>query len=150
ESLTGKADHNWTQLGLGSLNVLTYEDKLMIVAHASVDGVAGRNPANLAQELQGYDLQRVGLITFKCCNVGRGDFLERFADAAADRNIKVGWLKGYRGTTITKAGGLVQPWEAVEHKNSPGFKAGGARYKIVRGRHAHNVVAPPGSRYEAL
>ena len=142
-----KADSGWTILGQGSLSGLTLSDKLMIVAHGSHTDVAGRQYNVLANELEGWGLQEVGLITFKCCNVGRLKFLEDFVRFAGTvSGIKIGWVKAYRGPSVTLPGGLIKPTERIGHVSSHGAKSGQKRYKIVPGLTAFTL---PGSRYIA-
>ncbi|HET8708294.1 MAG TPA: hypothetical protein VFM46_18450 [Pseudomonadales bacterium] len=134
-----KTDSHWTRLASQSLSHITMADHLIIVAHGSVDRVGNAGPNGLANMLKSYGLEEAGLISFKCCHVGRQSFLEDFLKAADKSNIKIGWVKGYRGRAATEFGGLMKPREIVTHKNSLGYKFGSKRYKIVKGKHSHKV-----------
>ena len=128
-----------------ALRAVKYHDKLMIVAHGSVNKVADKTADELAQYLhEDCGLSEVGLITFKACYVGRGYFLHEFKNACILNNIKVGWLKGYRGATATvKNAG--KPTERVRHETTKGFKTGAKRYAILEGTHPFSIGAD--SRY---
>jgi hypothetical protein len=141
-----KRDRDWTRLRPNSLDGLTMEDKLMIVAHGSETMCDKWYPRDLADELRGWGLTEIGLITFKVCYIGRGTFLETFVKwAGSHSKIQVGWVKGYRGPcSLAILGGLTKPTEVVYNHNNSGQKSGGARYKIVAGMHAQSV---PNSRY---
>jgi hypothetical protein len=140
-----KADSDWTRLSGSSLAPVTLQDKLFIVAHGSTTQVADYHANALADTLASWGLGEVGLITFKCCFVGRDKFLEDFVKYAGRvAGIKIGWVKGYRGASQTWLGGPLKPIEKVKNVNSLGFKAGESRYKIVAGLENLSV---PGSRF---
>jgi hypothetical protein len=140
-----KADQDWTTLGPDSLRNVKLTDKLMIVAHGSTTEAGDRRFNALADDLASWGLTEVGLITFKCCYLGRGDFLENFVRyAEMVSRIRIGWVKGYRGPAQTWYGGPVKPSEQVLHHNGWGFKGGNDRYKIVPG---YAGLSRPGTRY---
>ena len=58
------------------LNWVTIFDRLIICAHGSSDSLAHLSPRKLADLLSNWGLRRVGLITFKACNVATGDFFD--------------------------------------------------------------------------
>lgn len=137
------------------LQGITSNDKLMVFAHGSDTGLAwmadggdnavlGGNALALARLLQKHGLSEVGLITFKACYVGRGEFLHTLAYALSSAGIKAGWLKGYKGLSQTKqSGGDV--WETIksddkrtltdanEDRTAAGHVIETDRFKIVRG-----------------
>src|SRR5262249_39499596 len=84
----------------------TFSDKVMIIAHGSQTIVGeeegwGLTAAKLAFALAYWGITEIGLLTFKCCHVGEGSFLEDFVKACPPDKLRVGWLKGYRGPTVT-------------------------------------------------
>ena len=141
-----KKNRDWSILGKNSLKQITLRDKLMIVAHGGVDNVATKNYEDLALALYNWGLREVGLITFKCCLVGRSDFLEQFVRyVGPDDTIKIGWVKGYRGPAILNYRlSTGKPHEEIRNDTASGSKSGASRYKIVAGIHAFSV---PNSRY---
>lgn len=84
-----------------SLDDLNENDKLFIFAHSSSIKVGKLEPHNLAEKLQSAGLKKVGLITFKSCSVGIGDFLEKFVNELREREILIGFAKGYLGEAET-------------------------------------------------
>jgi len=78
-------------------NRVTLNTQLIIDTHASPDVVDGMSHDQLAQELQYWGLEQVGLISVRGCAVGANDYLERLRDDLDMRQIRVGWLIGYRG-----------------------------------------------------
>lgn len=132
---SSKQDSNWTILGEGSLSRLTLDDTLLIVAHGSPSEAGGRNVYALLRDLYLWGLHEVGVIVFKCCDIGRGDFLEQFVKRAhATYDMKIGFVKGYRGAAATlSVGSITSPYELISNKNSKGFKVGSKRYKVVPG-----------------
>lgn len=73
------------------------KDKLLIFGHGNSDemGPDHLSPQQLADQLSQWGLQNVGVISFKACEIGQGTFLEDFRKACEERNINVGWIKGY-------------------------------------------------------
>lgn len=149
EGDSNKADTDWGRLkdNVDSLGTLTMRDKLIVVAHGSDTQVGDFTAEEFAKKLIKWGLKEVGLITFKSCNIGRGNFLEDFvAVTSADiriglvsRRLKVGWVKGYRGTAMTLFGGPIQPVEMVVALSFPPIKTGDSKYKLLPGAHASEV-----------
>ena len=134
----GQDGNGWTALGEGASNELkkiTMADKLFILSHGESNGQIGNgsSPDVLARDLKNWGLKNVGLITFKCCNLGIGSFLEMFVSACSGKKITVGWVKGYKGIakTLYDLGGT--PYEFVRKGIIPKF--GDDRVKIVQGNH---------------
>jgi hypothetical protein len=147
----------------------TLQDKLMIVAHGSPDNVgggvatdggyfAGENgyyPFELAEAMSTWGIEAIGLISFKCCDVGKGQFLEDFIRAAKKVGLKIGWVKGYTGaaTTARNLPFVGKPTEYITTPKELFFGksislpvTGSDRFKIVKGTHPFTV---PSSRYFA-
>lgn len=156
----------------GGVPTPTIKDKVMIIAHGSTThvgtessavenpGGAGYNAHDLAYWLNRWGIKEIGLLTFKCCYVGAGNFLEDFVRALGTNNLKVGWVKGYKGvastikrgwTDVPFIGGVTgKPYESISRESgllaSVGLPLyGNDRFKVVRGNAAMNV---PNSRYE--
>jgi hypothetical protein len=83
------------------LNWVTIFDRLIICAHGSSDTLAHLSPKSLADLLYLWGLRRVGLITFKACDIATGDFFDQFILACQKKPIQVGYLKGYMGNSAT-------------------------------------------------
>lgn len=90
----------FTLLGKNSLSSVTMNDKLYICAHADTKEVGPYKAEKLAEKLYDWGLREVKLVSFKACEVGKGDFLSRFVEACRGK-IKVGWVKGYTGAAGT-------------------------------------------------
>jgi hypothetical protein len=179
------AEAGWQPLKQGCFKKIvgvpppTLQDKVMVIAHGSKESIGeeegwGLTGPELADYFAYWGLTEIGLLTFKCCNVGAGDFLPAFKRACARHLIKVGWLKGYRGPTVTdkstvrsKRGKPTvtvrdperrKQWEASE-PGPPALVAealyyvfplsGADRIRIVPGNAAHQVpdALVGGSRY---
>jgi hypothetical protein len=157
----------------------TIGDKLMIIAHGSPTQVgipsssanatqldAGFDGPTLAKYLRNWGVQEFGLITFKACYIGGGNFLEKFVAVLPKFQLSVGWVKGYKGpaTTIerdwldaqTVGGKEGQPYESITRESgmlssflsSLGVPAyGDDRLKIVRGNAASVVTVKGSSRF---
>ncbi|WP_158747377.1 hypothetical protein [Acidisphaera sp. L21] len=140
----------FTPLASHSLAGVTQDDKLFIFAHGNDYGVAYmaddfpmnasvENANALADLLRRSGLRSVGLITFRACFVGQNNFLRDFALALAGRSIKVGWLKGYKGTAATtaKPGGFTEEVElggkVLTNAGPTATIVNNPRYRIVRG-----------------
>jgi hypothetical protein len=150
----------------------TLQDKMMIIAHGSpthvgvpasaaetiMDG-SGYDANQLATWLANWGLEEIGLLTFKCCYVGTGSFLEDFVRHASKKKLKVGWVKGYRGPAATMQrswydlpviGGVRnQPYESIKRETGILSTVGvpfytDERFKIVRGNAAMSM---PNSRF---
>lgn len=161
------AADGWQELYRGCFNQSgiprpTLADKLMIIAHGSTTHVGVESSALETPGGQGFDahelvdwlvrwgITEVGLISFKCCYVGAGHFLENFVRHSAQK-LRVGWVKGYKGVASTIKrdwidtkfiGGVVgKPYESIGREG--GVLAGvglplygNDRFKIVPGNAA--------------
>jgi hypothetical protein len=133
---TGESDGTWTSVDDQpfAFGKVTISDKLFIVSHGEANGELGEgnNADTLARDLKMWGLRKVGLITFKCCNLGRGGFLDMFISACTRRGITIGWAKGYTGRASTERGIAGDPYEFV--KGDHGVpKVGDGRFKISQG-----------------
>lgn len=157
----------------GGVPTPTIKDKVMIIAHGSMTHVGtessatetpgglGFNAHELAYWLSRWGVREIGLLTFKCCYIGASKFLEDFVRALGTNNLKVGWVKGYKGTASTIKRGWIdvpfiggvtgKPYERISREDnglldSVGLPLyGNDRFKVVRGNAAMNV---PNSRYD--
>ncbi len=134
----------WTPIAVDCLKEITMADKLMIIAHGSDDSVAGLNAYDFSIRLSMWGVQQVGLITFRCCDVGRKNFLDDLHNECKARTpgISVGWFKGYRGSVYGKKISSTKSVEKVydKHRGVKGLfggkgtkKTGDKRFKIVQG-----------------
>src|SRR5262245_10003869 len=111
--------HRYTELKegpffqFGVLSRITVNDKLFIFAHGSPTHVGPYTAADLAEKLARWGLRQAGLITFKCCYVGKANFLEFFVRECAPLGIDVGWVKGYTGPAATDKKWFSKPKELI-------------------------------------
>jgi len=119
---------------------LTLRDKVMIFAHgdpAFVQGASNYTPVDLAKKLKQWGIERAGLITLKCCNVGTGNYLEQFKEALASEGVEVGWLKAYKGFATQQSTLKGHPSQKISITEKPQddneILQGDARYKVVPG-----------------
>lgn len=80
----------------GCLADLTESSKLIIIGHGDgikMEGMVCHQLIDYLVDVTG--LRTVGLISFKACCLG-GSFLNDFLFYADDRDLKVGWLVGYK------------------------------------------------------
>ena len=130
-----KFTKEFTFLSETSLSPLTSQDKLYIFAHANPKEVGFTVPRMLAGMLHANGLQAVGLITFKACEVGVGNFLETFVNSAVKKGIVLGWAKGYKGsaaTVVHTTGHTVTGLSEKIYGDGDNVLTGNARVKIVR------------------
>lgn len=118
-------DANWGELSDGCIGrdgeKPTLQDKLMVIAHGSKtcvgegDKTRKFDAIDLVQALKLWGIDDIGLISFKCCHVGAGTFLDTFVTAANRYSLNVGWLKGYTAATRTlrKLPIVGKPYELV-------------------------------------
>lgn len=107
---TSEKEANWSRFEDGCFKKLpngppTLSDKLMVVGHGSHDQVGllahgdksgvGWTANQFAMKLWECGLKEIGLITFKCCDVGKANFLKDLSTEFGNFKMKVGWLKGY-------------------------------------------------------
>lgn len=124
-----------------SLKGMTLASKLIVIAHSDESYVGPCTPKALARELRKMGLRQVGLISFKCCMVGNGDYLEQLIQEASGC-IDIGWALSYKGLSTLRDGHLrihdeklALTFGILRQKHGDA-----ARVKVVRG----NVpVLPP-------
>ena len=132
------------------------DDKLIIVGHGSMRGLELLNPEKVATALYYAGLRSVGLVAFKSCNLGKGQFLDMLKNQLVNMGVNVGWLIGYRdlaGTTTktNRAGEVTSVHENIRNKygvfdkNILGHKflTGLGRVKVVQG---NATLTRPGIR----
>lgn len=93
----------------GFLNRATRESKIIILAHGTADYIDASPLGNMnaieflifIHDILG--LREAGIITFKSCMIGSGQFLNKCAGNAGllFDSFKVGWWKGYKGISAT-------------------------------------------------
>ena len=96
-----------TAESISALNKVTSVDKITVISHSNQDGsrimVKGKGSfdgAGAAKYFYEAGVRKAGLITFKCCLLGKSRFLEEFREGCINK-IEVGFLKGYLGETLT-------------------------------------------------
>lgn len=139
---TADPQAKFTKLNVNCLHKFgapTFEDKLFIFAHADQNKVDVYGPKELADALHGWGLKTIGLITFKACNVGSGNFLDDLKTAFSSAEIQAAWLKGYRGYSSTVvalgASGSTKMTENVRETDDKyaDLLLGDNRYRVVQG-----------------
>jgi hypothetical protein len=128
--------NGFTSYQQGDLSGVDIETKLIICAHGSSRAVGGNNPQQLAGELQWLGVKLVGLIAFKCCEVGKRDFLEQLRAELWRHQISFGYMIAYKGGSWLESAGRMR-----------GLFFGKVPTRIVKGD-AH--VAIPDDRYLKL
>jgi len=129
--------------------------KLMIFAHGDASMLKVWGPFELGDLLCNFlGLREVGLIAFKACEVGKGDYLDRLMAYMSMRSMRIGWLIGYKHDTISfeGPGGVVR--EVVQddefedlHWFGSGYKiADDKRVRVVKGN-TNVVPLRPSNRY---
>lgn len=124
----------------GSLSELNEMDKLFIFAHASTAKVGDLSAKSLARKLKSAGMRKAGLITFKACDVGKGNFLEDFVSELRERSIHIGFAKGYLegSETIEKWPGPTL-FEEITTDSGKELE-GSARYRVVPGHYSSSTV----------
>ena len=85
-------------------------DDFLVINDEAYDG------SEAADYFHRAGITKAGLITFKCCGIGKQGFLEEFRKGCANK-ISVGFLKGYLGDTVTFESWLI--WgDELEHQQS--------------------------------
>ncbi len=125
-------------LSMNCMADMNENDKLFIFAHGSSAAVGNLEPKYVAARLEYAGVKRVGLITFKSCDVGRGSFLEEFVEELKKVKINIGFAKGYNGGSQTvdlPAGPAV-----IEKVWTDDYKEihGNARFRIVKGHFSYS------------
>jgi hypothetical protein len=72
--------------------------KLIIVSHANDCWINSWTPLELAERLKAWGLKEVGLMSFKACFVGQGNYLDELGGCLSGLGIRFGWLIAYRGS----------------------------------------------------
>jgi len=83
---------------------LNRDGKLIIIAHGKSNHCGGFDPQGLANFLWDHGLHEVGLIAFKCCLVGKSEYLPKLKNWLASFGVDVGWFVGYRHGVWTLSG----------------------------------------------
>ncbi|WP_039056494.1 hypothetical protein [Enterobacter sp. Bisph1] len=81
--------------------------KLIIVAHGKPYRCGSYSASRLAIYLKYLGVKNVGLISFKSCHIGVGNFLEEFEAECRRMFIFIGWCLGYKGSMTPFRGHLV-------------------------------------------
>jgi hypothetical protein len=80
-------------------------DRLYIFAHGNDVLCGDFDGKNWAIYLHRLGVTEVGVINFSACDVGVGDFLDRFVIQAFRLRMLIGWVRAYRGTAVTEDDG---------------------------------------------
>lgn len=86
---------------IGEFGGIELKDKLLIIAHGSPEKICVYTPQVIAEKLFQFGLRKVGVVSFKACDIGSGSFLTEFLAALEAKKVDVGWAKGYTGGTKT-------------------------------------------------
>lgn len=119
--------------GGNSLGLVSLDDKLIMVGHGHAEyGFELLDGGALADALCNAGLKNVGLIAFKSCLLGKGDFLGTLRDSLNARGVQFGWLVGYRDSAITvvkknREGRTISVHENIQNK----FKAFDTPWSIL-------------------
>jgi hypothetical protein len=134
--------------------VCTLSTKLMIFAHGDAILVKVWSPFELADVLCNFlGLCEAGLIAFKACEIGKGQYLDNFARYMNARSARIGWLIGYKHDTVSFPGSAGVVREVVQDDNfedmslfQSGYKPpDDMRVKVVKGN--VDVVPPLGQSH---
>lgn len=71
---------------------LTRHDRLDFVGHGNETHFEDYTPAMLADYVVASGLQEIGVIKLAACEIGKGQFLEEFAQALINRGVRFGYL----------------------------------------------------------
>ena len=129
--------NGFTAYQQGSLSGVDIETKLIICAHGNSKAVNQSNPEQVSDVLQWLGVKLVGLIAFKCCEVGKRDFLEKLRAELWRHQISFGYMIAYKEGSWLASGGTMRGF----------FGLGKVPTRIVKGD-AH--VAIPDDRYLKL
>lgn len=99
-----RSPNSFTTLSNNSLSNVRLIDKLIIVAHGSENSVHNFDPKSMAELLARNGLTTAGLIAFKACNVGKGDYLRQFHNECVMVRMEIGWYIAYKQTAATSNG----------------------------------------------
>lgn len=115
------------------LQSVTENDRIDIFAHASEHMLGKYSPEELADDLKKMSLNRVGVIKFQACYIGRGNWLERARDIFISKGIDFAYMTG--------------PTDRIVWNNPLAKFVRGDRdyaYKVVKGNIEKKF---PGTRY---
>lgn len=116
---------------------LTECSKLIIMSHGAAISPFGKNgDARIVVLLQRAGISRIGLISFKGCNIGVGEFLINFRAKCNQMGICFGWTLAYRGPAATfNAHEFIDGYDLYVRHFSWGFLKlpDSYRIRIVRG-----------------
>lgn len=105
-------------MSCASLDRVGPQSHVMLVGHGRASSFESYCPESLAQRLHDSGLRQAGAIEFKACNIGSGQFLERFGKALGTRQIQVAYLLGYTGLLLAP----VLPFQAGKYMGSAGLR----------------------------
>ena len=88
--------NGFTAYQQNDLSGVDIESKLIICAHGSSRDAGGKDPQELCGILQFLGVKLVGLIAFKCCKVGKRDFLQQFRTELWKHQISFGYTIAYK------------------------------------------------------
>jgi len=71
---------------------LTRHDRLDFIGHGNKTHFEDYTPAVLADCVVASGLQEIGVIKLAACDIGKGQFLEEFAQALINRGVRFGYL----------------------------------------------------------
>jgi len=135
-----------------SLSGMTLASKLIIVAHGNPHCLAGLSPKQTVDLLYSLGLRQVGLLSFKSCEIGAGDFLDQVVDAARHR-IQIGWCIGYKDIVRTAGRnelvGSEWRWRRINAAREM-KRSDERRVKVVRGNVPVLPPRKPSTRYMPL
>lgn len=136
----------FTPISSGCLGGSTMESKIIILSHGNQWIICvGPRPLNyrdFALYMQNdLGLRRAGLLSFKCCRLGEGTFLEAFRSILGA--MRIGYMIAYRYETMTRTFGdnvvhiATGPLDGMERIMSSGRKKrpDELRVKVVEGNH---------------
>ncbi|WP_206953852.1 hypothetical protein [Trinickia acidisoli] len=101
----GRLPPGYTEFARDSLSFSDLATKLIVVSHGRPEGVQNddrfQSAPQFAEQLATWGLRKVGLLAFRSCLVGKGDFLDRLVAHLSYRHVDVGWLVGYKHEALS-------------------------------------------------
>ncbi|ENF3520427.1 hypothetical protein ACX1HT_22225 [Yersinia enterocolitica] len=87
------------------LSNVTIDDKLIVISHADskflrAPGIGLISPFGFVELLSDLGLEAVGIISFKCCNLGASSYLSEIKEELFF-DIKVGYMSAYKRSAVT-------------------------------------------------
>ncbi|MCE0844180.1 hypothetical protein LVQ79_01205 [Buttiauxella sp. A2-C1_F] len=125
------------------LSDLTLSDKLIIVSHASSDGLEEIKQNKLVERLLQYGLKEVGVIKFHSCELGQKTWIDNFAKKMMMNGVRFSWVSAPRGYYIYTA---FHRWASREGAETYKEQMRTGEYHIVKGNIPRKFN---GSRYIA-